>query len=70
MTGRKCSAWFGFMIAFALGLQGCSSIPSNIAPMPPGKETKIAQPKIPVKALSPPHEQPNVVPQPLISTDD
>ena len=71
MTARKCSAWFGFMIVFALGLQGCSSIPSNIAPISQGKETQIAKPKNPVKTLSPPQEQPKfVIPQPLIGTDE
>ncbi|MCX7114130.1 MAG: hypothetical protein NTX45_29480 [Proteobacteria bacterium] len=37
MTTRKCSNWFGVIIVFALVLQGCSSTPFNIAPMPPVK---------------------------------
>ena len=59
MSARKCSTWFGFMIAFALGLQGCSSTPA--------KDTKIAKPKEPVEANSPPQEQeqPYLQPPPM-----
>jgi hypothetical protein len=64
MSARKCSTWFGFMIAFVLGLQGCSSTPSNITSMPSVKDTKVAKPKVTVEVKSPPQEQPNVIPQP------